>query len=109
MQGNDKYYTKDKSEYSDNVRFAGKEIYQNKVIVWVTISDRISKPSFRPSKSEAVHLNIYINEYLEKRLLPFIREHHPYSNFIFWPDLGGCHYSKQAVAWMDENVKFVPK
>ena len=49
-------------------------------------------------------------ECLEKRLFPFIREHHPDSNYIFWLDLAGCHYSKQTVAWMDENVpKFVPK
>ncbi len=42
-------------------------------------------------------------------MLPFIREHHQGTNCIFWPDLASCHYSKQTVAWMDENVKFVPK
>ena len=31
------------------------------------------------------------------------------SNFIFLPDLVGCHYSKHTIALMDENVKFVPK
>ena len=36
-------------------------------------------------------------------------EHHPDSNYISWPDLAGCHYSKQTVAWMDENVKFAHK
>ena len=61
------------------------------------------------SKFEAVDSHIYINECLEKRLLPFICEHHLGSNYIFWPDLAGCHYSKQTIAWMDENVKFVPK
>ena len=40
---------------------------------------------------------------------PFICEHQQDSNYIFWPDLASCHYSKQTVAWMDENVKFVPK
>ena len=79
-------------------------------MIWVAISNRgISKPLFRPSKSEAVDSDIYINECLEKRLLPFIREHHPDSNYIFWPDLAGCHYTKQTVAWTDENAKFVLK
>ena len=79
-------------------------------MIWVAISNRgISKPLFRPSKSEAVDSGIYINEYLKKRLLLFICEHHTDSNYIFWPDLAGCHYSKQTVAWMDENVNFVPK
>ena len=75
-------------------------------MVWVAISNRgISKPLFRPSKSEAVNLEIYISECLEKR----IREHHPDSNYIFWRDLAGCHYFRQTVVRMDENVKFVPK
>ena len=79
-------------------------------MIWVAISNRgISKPLFRPSKSEAVDSDIYINDCLEKRLLLFICEHHTDSNYIFWPDLAGCHYSKQTVAWMDENVNFVPK
>ena len=64
-------------------------------MIWVAISNRgISKPLFRPSKSEAVDSDIKINEYLEKRLLPFILEHHPDSNYIF----DHCHYSKQTVA-----------
>ena len=87
-------------------------------MVWVAIPNRgISKPLFRQSKSEAVDSHIYINECLEKRLLSFIPEHHTDSYFYiiyifvlyFWPDLAGCHYSKQTIALMDENVNFVPK
>ena len=90
MQENDNYYTNDKLKYSDSVRFAGKSN---------DISSRdISKPLFRPSKSEAVNSDIYINECLEKLLLS--------SNNILWADLAGCHYSKQP--WVNENVKFVP-
>ena len=55
FNSNDNYFTNGKSKCSDSVRFAGKEKYPNKVMVWVTISNRgISKPLFRPSKSEAV-------------------------------------------------------
>ena len=81
---------------SDSVQyFAGKEKYPDKVMVWVAISyPGISKPLFRPSKSEAVNSDIYISECLEKRLLPFNREHDPDSNYICWPDLAGCHYFK---------------
>ena len=63
MQGNDNYFTNDKSKCPDSVRFAGKEKYPNKVRVWVAISNRgISKPLFRPSKSEAVDSDIYKKE-----------------------------------------------
>ena len=106
MHGNDNYYSNDKSKCPDSVRFAGKEKYPNKLMVWVAISNRgISKPLFRSSKSEAVDSDIYKNECLEKRLLPLICKHHPDSNYIFRPDLAGCHYSRQTIAWMDENVK----
>ena len=65
MQGNDNYYSDDKSKYPDSVRFAGKEKYPNKIIVWVAISNRgIFKPLFRPSKSEAINSSIYLNEYI---------------------------------------------
>ena len=110
MEGNNNYYTNDKSNCPNSVRFVGKEKFPPKVMVWVAICKcGISKPLIRRSKSEAVDSDIYIKECLEKRLLPFFREHHSDSNYIFWPDLAGCDYSKQTVAWMDENVKFVPK
>ena len=63
MQGNDNYHSNGKSKCQDSVRFAGKEKYHGKVMVWAAISNRgISKPLFRPSKSKAVYLGIYINE-----------------------------------------------
>ena len=53
MQGNDNYYSNDISKCSDNVHFAGKEKYPDRVMVWVAISNRgIPKPLFRPSKFE---------------------------------------------------------
>ena len=82
IQGNDDYYTSEKLKCPDSVQIV---------------------------KFEAVNSVIYINKCLEKLLLPFIHEHHPDSNYIFWPDLAGCHYSKQTVAWIDENLKIVPK
>ena len=64
MQENDNYFTNDKSKCPDSVRFAEKEKDPNKVMVWVAVSNLgISKPLFRSSKSEAVNLGIYINEY----------------------------------------------
>ena len=80
MQGNYNYYTNDKyNKWPDSVRYAEKDKYPNKVIVWVAISNcGIFKPLFHPSKSEAVNSGIYINEYIA-----FFHEHHPDSNYIF--------------------------
>ena len=96
VPGNAGYYSSDRSKCPDKVRFAGKEKYPTKVLI-------------RPSKSEAIDSDIYINEYLTKRLLSFIHENHPDLNYIFWPDLAQAHYSKATVAWMDQNVNYVPK
>ena len=78
LQGKDSYYTNDNLKCPDSVRFAEKEKYPNKVMVWVAISSRgTSKPVFHSSMSWTVFSGIYMN----KCLLPFIREHHPDSNY----------------------------
>ena len=28
---------------------------------------------------------------------------------MFWPDLALCHYAKDTIAWMEENVYYVAK
>ena len=83
IPGNAGYYSSDKSKCPDKVRFAVKEKYPTKVLIWIAISARgISKPLIRPS--EAINSDIYINKWLTKRLLPFIHEHHPDFNYILW-------------------------
>ena len=110
MPGNDNYYTNDIQKCPDDIRFVGKEKFPKKVLVWIAISEHgISRPVIRPSKSESIKSNLYINECLQKKLLPFIKKYHSNVNYVFWPDLASSHYSKQTVAWMSENVNFVPK
>ena len=110
MSGNSRHYTNDKEKCSDDVRFVGKEKYPKKVLVWLAFSSKgISVLLFRSSTSEAIKSNIYINETLVKRLLPFIHKYHNNENYIFWPDLASSHYSNETVSWMNENVKFLPK
>jgi transposase len=110
MPGNAGYYTADKSTCPDEVRFAGKEKFPKKLLMWIAISDRgLSEPLFRPSKSVAINSAIYIDECLEKRLLPFIHKYHPDFNYAFWPDLASAHYSKATQDWMEQNVNFVAK
>jgi hypothetical protein len=110
MPGNKRYYTDDKDNCPDDVRFIGKEKFPKKLLMWIAISDRgMSQPLFRFQKAEAIKSSIYIEECLEKRLLPFIHKHYPDFNYLFWPDLASAHYSKETVAWMEENVYFVEK
>ena len=108
MPGNDGYYTADKSKCPDSVRFAGKDKFEKKILVWIAISDRgMSKPLFRSQKSCAINSKIYIEECLKKRLLPFIQSTHQDDEYAFWPDLASAHYSKETTSWLDKNVKYV--
>ena len=84
MPGNAGYYTNDKQTCPNSVRFAGKPLYPRKVLVWIAISERgFSKVLIRPSKSEAIDSETYINECLSKRLPSFLHKHHGDFNYIF--------------------------
>ena len=78
--------------------------------MWIAVSERgMSEPFFRISKVVATHTSIYINECLEKRLLPFIHKYHGDFNYLFWSDLASSHYSKDSVNWMDKHVNYIDK
>ncbi|XP_065650579.1 uncharacterized protein LOC136078717 [Hydra vulgaris] len=111
MPGNSGYYTNNKKTCPESVRFIGKEKFPKKLLMWIAISDRgMSEPLFRTSKAVAINSSIYINEYLEKRLLPFIHKYHGDFNYLFWPDLASFHYSKDSLNWMDQlDVYYVDK
>jgi hypothetical protein len=47
--------------------------------------------------SRTMNSDLYMKECLEKRLLPFIRQHN--SPVKFWPDLASCHYSAATKNW----------
>ena len=57
MQGNYNYYTNDKSKCLDSVRFARKEKYPNKEMVWVAISNRGIISSLEVRGSRFGHLS----------------------------------------------------
>ena len=54
----------------------------------------------------AVNTDIYINECLQPRLLPFINKHHSDISFQFVHDLAGDLPSKETIALMKENLAF---
>ena len=110
MPENRGYYTDNKQECPESVRFVGKTKFTPKMLMWIAISERgVSQPLFRRNNSESINSAIYIDECLSQRLLPFLHKYHPDFEYVFWPDLASAHYAKATVAWMDENINFVPK
>jgi hypothetical protein len=55
----------------------------------------------------AVNTDIYIIEWLQLRLLPFIHKHHSEISFQFVHDLAGDHFSIETFTLMKENLPFV--
>ena len=87
--------------------------YPQKILMWLAISNRgMSIPYFRPSKSVAINTEIYVAINTETSAYNYDSYHLSTNitgdfNYLFWPDLAREHYSKESVAWMNENVYFV--
>lgn len=110
INGNGIFYTSDVSATPANVKYAPTAKYEKKLLVWLCFSERgISKPFFLPS-GMAINQHVYLSECIQKRLMPFIAEHHSDNSYIFWPDLASSHYAKSVISYLeDKKVNFVQK
>lgn len=105
------YYTKKiGGDAANEIKTIQVEKYGPKMLIWQAICScgQRSRPFFTAG---TVNSEIYIKEYLQKRLLPFLEEHKLRNvSTIFWPDLASSHYAKDVLNWFqDKNVNFVPK
>lgn len=86
--------------------FASKK-FPAKRMIWQAICE-CGKRSQRFVITGKMNSQLYIDECLQKRLLPFLNEHDV--PCIFWPDLAPVHYSRAALQWFeDNNIQLVPK
>lgn len=108
--GNDGYYTNNKSTAPEDIKYAKKNKFEKKVLVWLAIStEGISEPYIHESNN-AITANVYINKCLKNNLIKFISEHHFNKEYIFWPDLAKAHYAKETLDWFkSKNINLVPK
>ena len=57
-----------------------------------------------------VNGQIYLNECIIKRFLPFAKEKKGQRPILFWPDLAAAHYAKPVTARLDdEKINYVIK
>jgi hypothetical protein len=110
LVGNDRYYTSDKSTAPVDIKYKFKMKYEPKVLVWVAISANGISNHYVHTSKNAINHEIYIKECLNKRLLPFINEHHADKEFVFWPDMATSHYANKTIDWFNtNNIEFVQK
>lgn len=110
LSGNSFFYSSDVAKSTAKVKYVKKAKYEKKLLVWAAISSKgISKIFIVPS-GQAINQDIYKEECLKRRLIPFIKKYHQEDEFIFWPDLASSHYAETVCDFMIESkINFVEK
>lgn len=107
MPGQEHYVATSRLAAPESVRKKKLSKFAKKFLVWQAICGcgKMSQPFIT---SGTVNGQIYKDECLQKRLLPFLRSHE--GPTLFWPDLASCHYARPVIDWYkNNNVVFVPK
>ncbi len=104
------FYSSDKTVTPPEVKFKRTQKYEPKVLIWIAISEKgVSSPFFAKQK-QAINEEVYLNECIIKRLMPFIDTFHEKEKVLFWPDLAPSHYSNSVTRYLDQNgVQFVAR
>lgn len=107
IKGDVYYYAKMRLGVADKHKFKCLEKFAEKYLIWQGICSCGMKTDVFVTKG-TINADLYLEECLKKRLLPFIRKHR--SPLIFWPDLATAHYAKKVQDWyQSEGIQFVPK
>lgn len=103
-----KFYTStSRKNAPEDCKLKKRSKFPKKYLLWQAICS-CGKKSRSFITTGTVNSEIYKKECLEKRLLPFLRNHN--SQPLFWPDLASCHYAKAVSDWYKQNgVAVVPK
>jgi Winged helix-turn-helix DNA-binding len=101
------FYTKLKGESLGDLETIKMEKFGPKYLVWQAISSTGARSRIFVTTG-TINREIYINECIKKRLLPFLRAHE--GSTLFWPDLASAHYAKDTLKFMEKNgINFVSK
>ena len=107
MPGNAYYYT---DGTTDSVQVKTKRKFEPKVMLWLSMSKTEMSKSYVIPSTMAVRKELYIEECLQNRLIPFLNKHHKPGSFLFWPDKASSHYANATQKFMNEHsISFVPK
>lgn len=107
IPGNLYVTAKDKCDVPENLRTQKMSKFAKKFLIWQAICT-CGKRSTPFVTTSTMNGQVYLEECLQKRLLPLLKAHD--GPTIFWPDLASCHYTKDVLEWYKANdVDFVPK
>ena len=108
MIGNRFFYSTDPTGAAADIKFRGRKKFELKIRVWMAISSKSVSDMYVHKSKQTIRQNTYLNQCINKRLLPFIDKYHQNGNYLFWPHLASAHYSKSVQERLNEkNVPFV--
>ena len=86
----------------------GKTPNPKKFLIWQAMDQyrNISEPYVQQG---TMNSQVYLEECVKKRLIPFIQKYHKMSQVIFWPDLATIHYAKNVAEFLGQNFSVVKK
>lgn len=110
INGNSNFYSSNVSVTPSSVKYKQKAKYEDKLLVYICMSEKgVSRPYFVPS-GLAINQNIYLEECIKKRVIPFINEYHSNGQYLFWADLASSHYANSILNHLQENnISYVTK
>lgn len=107
LPGRSYYYARKRGCVAGKFKNIPIDKFGKKALIWQAIC-RCGLKSRAFVTFSSITSDLYIKECLQKRLLPFIRQHR--SPVKFWPDLATCHYSNATKEGYEaNNVDVLPK
>ena len=74
----------------------------------LAISSKGISNIFIVPSGQAVNQQIYKEECLKRRLIPFIQKYHQEDEFIFWADLASSHYAETICDFIIDQLAGMP-
>jgi len=109
INGNDNFYPSDVSQTPASVKYRPTVKFEKKLLVYICMSDKgIITLVFRKS-GYAVNKEIYLNEFIKKKVVSYIGKHHSCGDNVFWPDLASSHSGKPVVDYMKARKNLLTK
>lgn len=109
VPGTKYFHAADPKSVSYSHKVKPKAKFAKKILVWQALDEHGNVSDAYISEG-TMNKDIYLEECIYARLLPFIDQHHNRSEVIFWPDLATSHYAKNVTTHLkQEKLEFIEK
>jgi len=83
VNSNRLFYSTDPATAPTDIKFRKKKKFEPKLMVWMAMSSKGVSNMYVHKSKQAVNEDTYLNECINKRLLPFIEKYHQNGNYLF--------------------------